>query len=109
MGERGDALVEVYDLGLRLKNLRRNKHLSQKQAAQRLGISRSTVSAYECNTKTPGLEILIKMATLYDTTLDEIAGREKGVVISLNGLAPNRQKMIIDVVDRMKQEFLQHP
>lgn len=101
--------MEIYDFGLRLKELRKKKNLSQTKAAERLGLTRSTISAYERNNITPRLEVLLKMATLYDASLDYIVGFEKNPSISLNGLNENQQRLVTDVVERMKQEFLQHP
>ncbi|MEG2440659.1 MAG: helix-turn-helix transcriptional regulator, partial [Acetivibrio sp.] len=66
----------VYDFGIRLKELRKDKHLSQSDAAKRLGITRSTVSAYECNTKTPSVEVLLQLAVLYNSSLDYMMGFE---------------------------------
>ena len=42
--------MEIYDFGLRLKELREKKRLSQNEVASRLEISRSQISAYERNT-----------------------------------------------------------
>ena len=45
----------VYDFGLRLKELREAKHLTQSDVANRLDVTRATISGYECNTITPSL------------------------------------------------------
>ncbi|MCI9274281.1 MAG: helix-turn-helix transcriptional regulator [Clostridiales bacterium] len=69
--------MEIYDLGLRLQELRRRKGMSQSQAARRLGISGAAISSYECNIRTPNAEMLVRMALLYNTTIDYIMGLEK--------------------------------
>ncbi|MEG1973194.1 MAG: helix-turn-helix domain-containing protein, partial [Oscillospiraceae bacterium] len=58
--ERREIMQEIYDFGMRLKELREKRHLSQGEAADRMGVTRSTISAYECNTKTPRLEVIVK-------------------------------------------------
>ena len=54
--------MEVYDFGLRLKELREAKKLSQKDVATRLNVVPSTISGYESNTITPSLEQFTRMA-----------------------------------------------
>lgn len=54
--------MEIYDFGLRLKELREAKQLSQQEAAERLNVGRTTISGYERNTITPSVEQLVRMA-----------------------------------------------
>ncbi|MEG1458789.1 MAG: helix-turn-helix transcriptional regulator [Acetivibrio sp.] len=98
----------VYDFGIRLKELRKDKHLSQSDAAKRLGITRSTVSAYECNTKTPSVEVLLQLAVLYNSSLDYMMGFENRSSIYLDDMTESQQKTILDIIDRLKQEFNQN-
>lgn len=66
--------MEVYDFGLRLKELREAKKLSQKDVATRLNVVPSTISGYESNTITPSLEQFTRMAILYNASLDYMMG-----------------------------------
>ena len=54
--------MAVYDFGMRLKELREGKRLSQSDVADRLDVTRATISGYECNTITPSVEQLVKLA-----------------------------------------------
>ena len=99
--------MEVFDFGLRLRELREAKHLSQSDDASRLNVSRSTVSGYESNTTTPSLEQFTRLAILYNTSLDYMMGLDNRVCFYLDGLSENQQQTILDVVNRLKQSFLQ--
>ncbi len=99
--------MEVFDFGLRLRELREAKHLSQSDVASRLNVSRSTVSGYESNTTTPSLEQFTRLAILYNTSLDYMMGLDNRVCFYLDGLSENQQQTILDVVNRLKQSFLQ--
>ena len=99
--------MEVFDFGLRLKELREAKHLSQTDVASRLNVSRSTVSGYESNTTTPSLEQFTRLAILYNTSLDYMMGLDNRVCFYLDGLSENQQQTILDVVNRLKQSFSQ--
>ncbi len=98
--------MAIYDFGVRLKELREAKHLSQTDVAKRLEVTRSTVSGYECNTITPSVEQLVKLALLYNTSLDYMMGMENRYHLYLDDLSESQQQTILDMVDRLKQEFL---
>lgn len=59
----------------RLKEEREDKGMSQQYLAKILGIGRSTLAGYETGNSTPPLDILIKYADIFDTTLDYLVGR----------------------------------
>ena len=99
--------MKVYDFGLRLKELREAKRLSQTEVAKRLNVGRSTISGYESNTITPSLEQFTRLAILYNTSLDYMMGLDNRVCFYLDGLSENQQQTILDVVNRLKQSFLQ--
>lgn len=50
--------MEIYDRGWRLKALRKKRGLSQKAVADRLGVDRAAISAYERNIATPRIDVL---------------------------------------------------
>ena len=58
----------------RLKELRKNKHLTQEQLGKKLNIATSTVSMYENGTREPDLQTLINLSKFYEVTTDYILG-----------------------------------
>lgn len=58
------------DIGKKLKSLRKGRKLTQVQAADKLGLSRCTVSNYECGRRSPHLTDLERMAKFYGVGLD---------------------------------------
>lgn len=97
--------MEVFDFGLRLKELRERKKLSQADVAKRLGVTRAAVSGYECNTSSPSVEQLINLALLYNASLDYITGIDKRPHFYLEGLNSYQEETILNMVDLLKQEF----
>lgn len=59
----------------RLKDLRNDKDLLQKDIAKLLGISQTVYSRYERGFQTIPLEHLMKLADFYHTSTDYILGR----------------------------------
>ncbi|MEK7061996.1 MAG: Hsp20 family protein [Patescibacteria group bacterium] len=56
----------------KLKDLRRNKNLSQEQVAKELGVSRQTIFALEKGLWEPSLTLAFKICDLFDLALPEI-------------------------------------
>lgn len=61
---------------MKLKELREEYNISQKQIAQYLNIKQNTYSQYETNKRQLPIDILIKLAKFYKTTTDYILGLE---------------------------------
>ncbi|MDW0111584.1 helix-turn-helix transcriptional regulator [Sporosarcina saromensis] len=61
--------------GDRLKTLRNNKGLSQKDLTDRLHINRSTYARYETNSTQPDYETLSRLADFFDVTIDYLLAR----------------------------------
>ena len=58
------------DIGNKLKNLRKGRGLSQQQLSENLGISRCSVSNYECGRRSPHLADLRRMSEYFGVSLD---------------------------------------
>lgn len=59
----------------RIRDLREDKDLTQKQVAEILGMSQTGYSKYETGENDIPTHILIKLADFYKTTTDYILGR----------------------------------
>ena len=62
-------------LGKKLKELRKEYDMSQRQLAKALGISKSSYSHYETGASNPDYETLIIIADYFDVSLDYLFGR----------------------------------
>lgn len=58
----------------RLKDLREDHDLTQAQLSKFLGISRPQYSLYETGKRTIPIDLLSKLAKLYNTSIDYIVG-----------------------------------
>lgn len=59
----------------RLKNLREDKDLYQKEIANYLKITQQQYSRYEIGTRLINIELLEQLANFYNTSVDYIIGR----------------------------------
>lgn len=58
----------------RLKEVRKDMNLTQKQFAEKIGFTQATLSAYENNPKSPSLDIVIDIAEKCNASLDWLCG-----------------------------------
>lgn len=65
--------MEIF-LGERLKELRLEKGLTQRQVAEELGISSVAYLHYEKSQREPPLTLLADMAALFDVSVDFLLG-----------------------------------
>ena len=64
-------------IGEFLKELRKEKGLTQEQLAEKLNVSRRTVSRWETGNNLPDLDVLIEMADYYEVDLRELLDGER--------------------------------
>ncbi len=62
-------------MNLRIRNLREDKDLKQKDIAKLLNCTQQTYSRYETGENNIDIHSLIKLADFYNTSIDYIVGR----------------------------------
>lgn len=70
-------VLNMNDFGERLKNLRLQAGITQKQLAERLWLSKATVSYYEQSLRSPSPEILVKLSKIFKVSTDYLLGIKK--------------------------------
>lgn len=74
--DRGHALTETREtVSDRLRVLRDQKRYTQKQVAELSNIDPTTYAGYENKISTPSLAGLVRIADVYEVSLDYLAGR----------------------------------
>lgn len=59
-----------------IRFFRKVNNLTQEELSKQLGGSKNLVSNYENGISTPDIYTLVKLADIFDITLDELVGRE---------------------------------
>ena len=79
----------MFDFGLRIRELRESRHMSQESLGRRIGRSKPVISNYENNIKYPPLEVLISIANVFNVSLDYLVGIEKKDALYINAVEYN--------------------
>ena len=56
----------------RLKELRKEKHLTQQELADQIGVRRETIGHLENNRYNPSLEMALKIVKIFDMKIEDI-------------------------------------
>ena len=90
----------------KLRSLRTKYGYSQKQVAEKIGVSPSIVSGYETGERTPSTEVLLSLSYLYNTSSDYLLGRQVNSpesMISVDGLTDDQISAIINLIESIKK------
>ena len=79
--------VNNVDFGRKLKTLRKQAGLTQKQLATQLGITKSVVSFYELQTRSPSPDVLAKLSMIFHVSVDYLLGLDNRETIDVSGLS----------------------
>jgi len=93
----------MHELGLRLKVERTKKQLSQKQVAERISVASPTLSGYETGNTTPPIDMLIKLSSVYNVSLDFLVGIERKRTISVDSLKEDQVIAIEGIIEAFKR------
>lgn len=95
----------------RLKNLRKQAHLTQVDVAEKLGISQPAYASWERGVKKPTQENLVKIAKLFNASIDILVSNDKTDDVDLSEVEllfrTTSEGMNNEEKEVFKQELLQ--
>lgn len=92
------------DFGTRLKNLRKQAGLTQQQLATQLGITKSVVSFYELQERSPSPEVLIKLSAIFHVSTDYLLGLDTRETIDVSDLDVKDIQAVRAIVERLRDK-----
>ena len=90
----------------RLRTLRESDGLSQIHFAQEIGFSQAAISAWENNTREPGIEALTRIAQFFNVTIDYLVGNTSA--ISKKEKSPtlsSGEKELLGIYNALEKEY----
>lgn len=91
------------ELAARMGQLRRERGISQREAAAQLGISQALLSHYENGAREPKLEFVSHVCDYFDVTSDYLLGRSNERKAGADILA-GKVCEIADLMDKLQKE-----
>lgn len=95
-------MVEFKD---RLRQLRKEKNLTQKQLATLIGVKNSVISFYEVGDRIPSPEVIVKLATVLHVSSDYLLGIDRHAEsVDISGLDENDKGLVRSLVDSLREK-----
>lgn len=94
----------MVDFGSTLKTLRLKGNFTQAQLAQKLGLTKSVISAYETGLRLPSYDTLIHIAKIFNVSTDHLLGLEHKREIDLSGLSNEEINALLNLIKVMRKK-----
>ena len=88
----------MYDLGLRIKEIRKQRGYTQKVLARKINKSTSAVCSYETNAQMPPLDVLLSIASTLGVSLDQLVGFDTSDTISVKSLSIQQKELVTMII-----------
>ena len=86
----------------KIKELREANSMTQNEVAKRLGITRSSVNAWEMGLSIPSTMYIVELARLFSVSADYLLGLDSKTVLDISGLDDDSVKILNDMVRYMR-------
>lgn len=86
----------------RIKILREQAGMSQEKLAKRLGITRSSVNAWEMGISTPSTQYIAELAGLFQVSADYLLGLSETATVSIAGLTEADVGLVCHLISHLR-------
>lgn len=92
----------MVNFGNKIKKLRTERKLTQKQLADLAGVAVSAISAYESGNRYPSYEVLINLSHIFHISTDYLLGISTIKSIDVTELNANEIEVIMQMIEILK-------
>lgn len=92
----------MVDFGNTSKTLRLRENMTQAQLAQKLGLTKSVISAYETGLRLPSYDVLIHISKIFKVSTDYLLGVESQQGIDLSGISEEEVTALKNLIKAMR-------
>lgn len=86
----------------RIRVLREQKGLTQTDLAKQLGITRSSVNAWELGISVPSTQYIVELAYIFKVSTDYLLCVDRTAAISVSGLSEKDIQLVQSIINHLK-------
>lgn len=94
----------MVNFGDKLKMLRTEAGMTQTELAKRLSITKSVVSYYELQERTPSPDVLIQLADIFHVTTDYLLGIDHKKMIDVSDLSDEDMHFLLITIETLRKK-----
>lgn len=98
------GVINMVEFALRLRQLRKDKHLTQAQVASRIGVTPSMVSSYETDIRLPSYDVMMRIADVFGVTVDYLLCRQEKRFVDISDLTEEEASVVCSVVEVLRKK-----
>jgi len=83
----------------RVKALRESCAWTQSELARRLGITRSSVNAWEMGLSVPSTQYIVELVNLFKVSADYLLGVDARITVDISNLKEDEQAIVLSLVN----------
>lgn len=88
----------------RIKFLREQQQMTQTMLAKQLGITRSSVNAWEIGISVPSTQYIVELAEIFHVSTDYLLGVSASVVLPVTGLSEQDVQIVYQLIDYIRKK-----
>lgn len=88
----------------RIRLLRERRGLTQSELAKQLGITRSSVNAWEQGISVPSTQCIVELAAIFKISTDYLLGVESTASINVSGLTDEDIELAHSLIERLRKK-----
>ena len=92
----------------RIKLLRDQRGMTQTELAKRLGLTRSSVNAWEMGISVPSTQYIVELARLFKVSTDYLLGVASSATVNVSGLTEKDIQLVCALVEHLREKG-KHP
>ena len=97
------SINDLIKVGNRIKSLRKNKKITQKEMAEKLGINYSTYSNYENNNRIPSIDVLYNIADTLGVKINDLVDTSISVQMNISEKPSSQAESIFNNLDQLRR------
>lgn len=94
----------MVNFGDKLRSLRTEAGMTQAELAKRLNITKSVVSYYELQERTPSPDVIVKLATIFHVSTDYLLGIEHKKTIDVSDLTDEDVRFLLVTIETLRKK-----
>lgn len=96
--KKGDKMIAD-----RIKAIREKNNMTQTELAKHLGITRSSVNAWELGISVPSTQYIVQLSQLFKVSTDYLLNVEQTVTINVSGLQEKDIQILYELAARFRE------
>lgn len=88
----------------RIKHLREQNSMTQAELAKKLGITRSSVNAWEMGISIPSTQYIVELAHIFNISTDYLLGVDHSATIDVSGLTQDDIEALHSLITHLKNK-----